>query len=301
MKGLLAVLLLCATGLEAKAADAPFLWQIGGPKATHYLAGSVHLLPESAYPLPAPFDAAYARTAALVLETDPAELAAPETQSKMLAAGLSPDGLHSEIAAPLYARVQAQAQALQLPGTLCDRFRAWFCALNLGVLEFERAGMQAQLGLDRHFYLRAVRDERSIGWLESPSEQLALFSGLGPTLSEQFLASTLDDLARSELRPEALVQLWRDNDVAALEQFISDTRRRFPEFHARLLSRRNLAWIAPLSERLDGPVAQLIVVGAAHLVGPEGLIALLRARGYRIEPVALTEAAAPPGGPPPDN
>lgn len=291
MRLALALWLSLYSGL-AGAADAPFLWQVQGPHATHYLMGSLHLLPDSVYPLPAALEQAYSSTRGLVLETDPAALAAPDTQMRMLADGTAANGLQHEIEPRLYARVRAHAQAGGLPPELCDAFKAWFCALTLGMIEFQNSGMDSGRGLDLYFFQRAVQDQRPIGWLEQPEVQLALFSGMSARMAEQFLASALDDLARPELQPEALVRLWRENQVEVLARMIEQTREEFPETHARLLDDRNAAWIERLIPRIEGAEPQLVIVGAAHLVGPQGLIAQLIRRGYRVR--AMSEDAAAP-------
>lgn len=286
MRRALVLLLLSLLAARAAATDAPFLWQVQGPKTTHYLLGSVHLLPESVYPLPQALEQAYAQTTTLVLETDPAALAAPDTQLRMLNDGIASGGLSAQIAPALHDRVREHARSAGLPPTICDRFKPWFCALTLGVIEFQRAGMDPGFGLDQHFYKRAMADARPIAWLEEPQAQLELFSGMSATMAGQFLSSALEDLARPELRPDALVKLWRDNDTAALAALIDATREEFPDTHARLLVDRNRAWIESLVTRIDGPTAQLVVVGAAHLVGQDSVVALLRARGYAVNAVA---------------
>lgn len=269
----------------AEVADAPFLWRVEGPQATHYLMGSVHLLPDSAYPLPAALEQAYAQTAGLVLETDLAALEAPDVQARMLRAGVSQAGLQHEIGDALYARVRRHAQASELAPSVCDRFRAWFCALTLGLIEFQRAGMLAGSGLDQHFYARAQGDHRPLQWLETPQAQLDLFAGMSPAMGQRFLESSLEDLGRADLKPESLIRIWRTNDVDALSALIDDSARQFPETHVRLLAGRNRAWMATLLPLLNGRQAQLVVVGAAHLVGRDSLLRQLRERGLDPQPV----------------
>lgn len=275
---------LLATPLRA--ADAPFLWEVQGPKTRHYLMGSVHMLPASAHPLPAALDAAYANTRALVLETDPEVLSSPEFQGRMLASGTSAQGLPREIGAALLVRVQGHLRAIGLPTTLCDPFKAWMCGLTLGLLEFQRAGMLAALGVDHHYHQRARQQAREIAWLEAPEQQAAIFADMSAAMGTQFLQSAMDDLAKPELRPEALVQIWRRNDAAALARVVEQMRAEFPQAYARVLADRNHAWMTPLLRHLDSATPTLVIVGAAHLVGPESLIASLAARGYPLCAVA---------------
>ncbi|TDU28639.1 hypothetical protein DFR24_3014 [Panacagrimonas perspica] len=280
------MLALCAGGAQAAAVDAPFLWKVQGPKAVHYLMGSVHLLPASAYPLPPALDAAYAQTRALVLETDPGSLETPQMQTQMLQAGLSAGGLGKEIDAALYARVREQAQKSELPTSACDRFKAWLCGLTLTLVEFQRSGMNPELGLDLHFHHRAQADGRAVSWLETPESQLAVFAGMTAAMSAEFLASSLDDLSEPGWRPESMVDMWRDNDTAKLGGLIDDTRKEFPDTYARLLGDRNRAWVDTLVEKLNGATPQLVVVGAGHLVGKGSVVELLKARGFAAEAMA---------------
>lgn len=283
---LLMGLLWCAGSLHAQdAQDAPFLWKVQAGGTTHYLLGSMHLMPGSAYPLPASIEHAYAQTQGLILETDPAALEAPELQARMVDAGVTGRGLVKEIDAALYARVRRQAEASDLPASVCDRFKAWFCALSLTLYEFQRAGMEPQFGIDQHFYRRAMADHRQVSWLEEADTQFQLFSNMDRTLSAQFLASSLDDLSHEQWSPAALMQVWRRNDSTALATLLASTKIEFPQTYARLLADRNRAWMRTLVGRLHGRTPQLVVVGAAHLVGPDSVVTMLRAQGLSAEPV----------------
>lgn len=293
IRRLLLALSLVAT--NAVASDAPFLWRVQGPKAVHYLMGSVHLLPGDAYPLPPALDAAYEGTTALMLEADPGALETPEVQARMLGRGAATNGLQAEIPAPLYERVRKQAEEMQLSPGLCDGFKPWFCALTLGVLQYEQDGMEAANGLDLHFYKRAMAENRPIHWFETPDEQIDLFGGMSAPMSAQFLASTLDDLDEPANAGTELVRQWRSNDVAAIEATVLDMRTRFPEAYQRLVEARNRDWMTELVATFDGETPTLVITGAAHLVGPAGLVALLREKGYAVTPVQNVEpVVAPP-------
>lgn len=293
--GPLAVALAGALGL-AQAADAPFLWAVQGPAAKHHLAGSVHLLPPSAYPLSSALERAYTESRELVLETDPGALAAPQMQQAMLEHGSSRTGLRAEVGEALYTQVRREAAKLEVPESVCDSFKPWFCALSLGVLSFRQAGFDPALGVDQHFYRRALEDGRELRWLESPLEQLALFSSMSATASEQLLASTLEQLDDPQYGAENLVRQWRGNDLAGVAALADEMRLQAPEVHRRLLVQRNEAWMPQLIARFRSQTPTLVLVGATHLVGPDGLIARLRAAGFN--PVPVPEDAAPDPAPP---
>lgn len=281
----------------APATSAPFLWELQGPNAKHYLLGSVHLLPPSAHPLPAALEAAYGATQALVLETDLAALGEPELQSRMLGAAREdrPGGLKGQIGKSLYARLQKRAAALGMPTPVCDGFRAWFCALTLELYPLQQKNFSVEYGIDQHFYAQARDDGRPITGLETAAFQVELFAGMPEAMSRQLLAATLDEQTYSGQPPEELHRIWRTSDAVALEKLMRDMRKRYPELYERLLSGRNQAWMPRLTELLKGEQAQLVIVGAAHLFGPDGLLALLKTRGLEAKPApGVIELAEPP-------
>jgi uncharacterized protein len=275
-----------AAGTARADADAPFLWQlrIAGDAAapTHHLIGSVHLLPASAQPLPAAYLHAYAAAQRVVFETDLEAIESAVLQARMLAAAKQVDdgGLRTEIPAPLYRRLQQRLPQMQLSPASCDAVRAWFCALTLELGAYLRAGFEPAHGVDPQLHARAVKDGKPVVWLEAPEQQLELFIAMPAGLGAQFLASALDGLDDEALSPQRLLDAWRANDVAHLAEQVERMRRDHPQAHARLLAGRNRAWLAPLDAWLRDGTPTLVVVGAAHLVGSDSLIELLRARGY---------------------
>jgi uncharacterized protein len=285
-----AVVWLAALPATVALADgaAPFLWEVQGPKARHYLLGSVHMLPASAHPLPESLDAAYAVTGALVLESDLAALASPELQGRMLGAAreMREGGLKARIGERLYGRLQKHAEMLGMPTPVCDTFRAWFCALTLELFTMQQAGFDPEFGIDRYFHVRAQEDGRPIGWLEEAQQQLTLFSGMSDAVSRQFLAATVDEVAGAGQAPEVLHRIWRTGDVAALTTIVNDLRQRYPDVHVRLLAERNRAWLPVLLDYFADEVPVLVVVGAAHLVGVDGVPELLEKRGLKLRQVA---------------
>ncbi|HUR40498.1 MAG TPA: TraB/GumN family protein [Verrucomicrobiae bacterium] len=281
----------------APAHSAPFLYEIDGPKAKHFLLGSVHVLPASAHPLPAALDAAYEATSALTIEADLAALAAPELQGRMLGAArdLGKGGLQARIGKPLFARLQKHAAKLGMPTPVCEQFQAWFCALALELFPLQQAGFASEFGIDNHFYARATDDARPVSGLETAQFQVELFTGMSPALSRQLLAATLDEDTYTSQSPEELYRIWRGGDLVALDKVLKELRQRYPELNALLLGNRNRAWMPGLLERFRSQTPQLVVVGAAHLAGSDGLLALLKAQGIEAKPATgVIELAKPP-------
>jgi uncharacterized protein YbaP (TraB family) len=282
--GLWAVLALCGSaGAHAQSA-APFTWEVSahGSAVRHHLVGSIHMLPPSAHPLPDGLERAYAGSARLVLESDPDALASTAIQAQMLAAGSAADadGLAGEVPAKLYARLRGRLAQQALPETLCDALRAWLCALTLELGAYQRAGFVPDLGIDQHFHDRARDDRKTVVWLEAPEQQVALFTRMPAGLGAEFLASALDGVDDPALSPQAMLDAWREGDVAQLRAQIEQMRDDYPRAYARLLADRNHAWLDPLASWLRDGTPTLVVVGAAHLVGDDSIVDGLRERGF---------------------
>jgi len=284
---LFVALLFCAASVgaaEPSESTSPFLWQVTGAKTTHFLLGSVHLLPKAADRLPIGIRQAYESADALVFESDIDALSSRSNSAKMIDSAKAPRGLGSEIDADTLAKVRARIVELKMPSALCESYRPWFCALSLELFAYQRAGFRGEFGLDRQLYDAARRAKRPIAWFEEPKAHLNLFTAMPAALSRQFLAAALSERNPSRDEPVEMYRAWRDNDTEHMTEAVAELKHDYPDVHAHLLVSRNRAWLPELKRRLALPQRQMFVVGAAHLIGPDGLIASLEAAGFKIRP-----------------
>jgi len=281
---LLGLALLLGGGAAQAASEAPFLWQVKGAKATHYLLGSVHLLPSAARQLPEGIVQAYRSADELVFESDVDALASRELGQRLLVAAKAPKGLAGEVDAATLSRVRQRMRGLRMPAAQCENFRPWFCALSLELYAYQRAGFSGDYGLDRRLHAAARTDGRTVAWFEAPERHIGLFTAMAAPLSAQFLDAALAEDGLKAEDPAEMYRAWRDNDSARIEALIAELKRDYPAVHEHLLVARNRAWLPELQRRLARRERQLIVVGAAHWLGPDGLIASLRAAGYTVSP-----------------
>jgi hypothetical protein len=259
------------------------LYRVRGPHgATMYLAGSVHLLAADAATLPPELDTAFAHAKTLVLEAnlDSLTARAPELAARArLPAGQTLRGTL------VPADVPKVDSLLRLYGLTIDQlngFKPWFVSLVLAQLAAQRAHFQANLGVDEQLNARAKAAGKPVVGLESADFQLGLFDTLSPADQESMLVkSEAPDASVHALL--AIEAAWTAGDAAALDSIaVSDTSMS-PTVLATLVTDRNRSWIPKLEAMLQGHNDVLVVVGAAHLVGKDGVVALLRARGYTVE------------------
>ena len=282
MRRLLALLLLWPA---AVAADGVPLWIVEADAGAVYILGSVHLLKPSDYPLPGAVGRAYDESDQLIMELDLDDLDVGAVTTEMLALGASGDGPRARdvMGEEAWARAREGALRYGLDLEILGDAEPWLVALMVYNLALAQAGYDASLGVDQHLAQRAIGDGKPIEGLETLAEQLALFDGLDTGVQRQMLEQTLDELGGLADDAEGLVDAWRAGDLAALEAAFAQDFAAYPDLERRIVTDRNRSWLASLEARLALPGTALVVVGALHTVGPEGLPALLEARGYRVD------------------
>lgn len=281
---LLASILLCCA-LPAQAAG--FLWKVEGGAAPLYLLGSLHVLPPRAYPLPAKFDRAYQDVRVLVFETDMAAIDTPELQRKFVNAGVYPEGesMQSRWSQPLLKRFNKAVKELKLPVEMFNRTRPWLAALTLELTTYKQAGFDTEKGVDHFLFKRARADRKTIVTLESPSAQMRLFTDMPDAMAESFLDAAITNLDELDFDPDSLYELWEDEDSDELDDMLENMREDHADIYARFVAQRNRAWMLTIAELVRDGKPAMVVAGALHMPGPDGLVQLLENAGYAVKAV----------------
>ncbi|HUR32901.1 MAG TPA: TraB/GumN family protein, partial [Vicinamibacterales bacterium] len=231
-------LLVLVAVIAVQAAASSFLWRVTGPRGgTIYLGGSLHLLTTEYYPLAPAFDDAFAQSDLLVEELDMAEMLAPDAQMLMLQRGMMPAGqtLDQVLSAATLASVKAKVAELGLPLAPLQLFKPWALALTLQGLEWQKAGYDPELGLDRHFYDRAKETRVQVQGLETLAFQIGQFDSLPMPLQDRMLAETLEEMATAKDDVGKLARAWKAGDAAAIEEAVLSDLKSEPEMYRRLL------------------------------------------------------------------
>lgn len=266
----------------------PLLWKVSDADNAVYLLGSFHVLRSDDYPLSADAEHALADADTVMFELSPAEMQSPQLALQMREAGLRKDGkqLRDDLDEATWANLQAYALRNAMPLDAVQDFEAWYMGLNIGMLEMLREGMDPQYGLDEHFMTEAQQAGKATLGLETGGEQIALLDGMSLQEQRQFLAESLQDAQDGAKETEALHRAWRDGDVQTLwNRMAMQMQRDYPHLYQRIDVQRNDAWVPKIAQRLDDVHKgnTLVVVGALHLLGPDGVVEKLRAKGYKVE------------------
>jgi len=258
----------------------PLFYEIAdaGGQPQGWLLGTIHALPDGVAWRTAAVDAAADQADLLVLEV--ARLDDSERHATLfarLAEAPTQPPLSTKVDPALHQNLDAM---LEDGGRDADEFArtdTWATALTLA--QAIRYGDGAN-GVERTL----VRDftNRPIEELEGVARQLAMFDALPEQDQRDMLAAIVASYPEARADPGRLARVWLAGDEAALEAELKRGILADPELYEALLARRNRAWAADIAPLLEAEPRPLIAVGAAHLVGPDGLATLLRERGYTL-------------------
>jgi uncharacterized protein YbaP (TraB family) len=264
----------------------PLLWKVSDADSHVYLLGTFHLLKADDYPLDARVYAALDDAERVFFEVDPAALTDGRAASAMVAASRRSDGkrLQDALTPAVWSRLEQQLAAKGLDAQAMQGLDAWFVALTLAMVEMQQQGLDPALGLDKHIGKRAAAAGKPVAGLETIADQMALFEAMAAEVQAAQLEEALDAAGAAEDIARLHAQ-WRAGDADGLYDGLArDMRERHPGLYRAINSERNRAWLPRVEAALrDSDEDALVAVGSLHLLGDEGLVALLRAKGYTVE------------------
>lgn len=272
----------CLASLTVSAESSVWAVRLNGDAV--YLGGTVHLLRPGDYPLPAEFELAYEQADQIYFEVDINSMNELSTQAQVLQALTYNDErtLESVLNDKAYQALANYTARVGLPLMMMQKLKPGMIVTTLQLLEFQRMGFTPQ-GVDTYFSTRAIGDAKSLGALETITEQIGYLAAMGEGYESEFILMSLADLADMEVALDAMITAWRLGDMASLEQqFVQDMRQQAPEIYESLLRQRNWRWLPEIEAMFGDSETEFVLVGAAHLVGDDGLIKLLRERGYEV-------------------
>ena len=296
----LSVLLLPVTRAAGPATDAapaptkrPLLWKVSDADNSVYLLGSFHLLKEADYPLPAEVDRAFEDAEALVFEVDPQAMTSPDSIALMQKYMAYEEGKRLSTVLPKATLDKLETMVSAGGGSVAamDASEPWAVTLGLVMGVTQSMGFRPDLGMDRHLMERAAKSGKPTAGLETVEDQFRAMDSVPYAEQARGLDEFLDNPRKLVQQMGDMHAWWRNGDVARLDaEMRVEMARETPETYRLLNVDRNQAWLPQVEKRLTGSKADdtLVVVGALHLLGEDGLVEQLRAKGYAVERVCDT-------------
>jgi uncharacterized protein YbaP (TraB family) len=269
----------------SQAAAAPPIWHVKGPHADITLFGSVHLLSQStAWRTPA-FDADLAKADAVWFEIPFDAASQAEAGRAAIRRGLLPAG--QTLSAMLTPEERAGLKHLEavegLAPAMVERMRPWLADTTLSIVYFEKRGADASLGVEQQI-AAALPPTVQRGAFETAEQQIGFFADMSVKAQLESLDETLREIDLDPGAFDRLAAAWARGDVAAIDhEAVEKLKDETPDVYQRLVVDRNLRWTDQIEQLLRGDRRIFIVVGVGHLVGPDSVPALLRARGLKVE------------------
>ena len=285
---------LAAQSLAPTTTDTTLLWRISdnGLEKASYLFGTIHMIPADDYFLPATVESALAASDRVAFEIDTREMENPATIFGLMGKMnmLNDTTLADLLTKEEYAMVTEHFEKAGLPMMLFERMKPMFLSAMIGQDLKDLAGGFGGANATKSYEIEltniAKTGKKEILGLETIDFQLSLFDSIPYTVQADMLVSAIN----SESDPAAddqfaqMVDMYKRRAVAEMASMISEESSDSGNFEELLLTKRNISWIAPMQE-LMAKGTTFFAVGAGHLGNDKGVIALLRSKGYSVEPV----------------
>ncbi|UCH91048.1 MAG: TraB/GumN family protein [Nitrospirota bacterium] len=265
------------------------IYKIQSDTNTVYLLGSIHVLAEEYYPLTRAFSYAYFNSQKVVFEIDPEILFSPAAAKKsekyyMLQKGQT---LKTVLSPSTYHLLKSKLQPLGIDMKRVQKLKPWVVYLTMSGKFDSSMEFRPDLGIENYFYQKAKDAGKPTGGLETVQDQIEVFDTLPMKVQEAMLKESLA-ITSSKKRKQAflhMVKSWHQGNLEGLEELV-ETMKTYPLFYENLLVQRNKNWVPQIENFLTEKKNVLVIVGAAHLPGEDGLLTLLAEKGYELQRVS---------------
>jgi len=270
---------------ESEIQNRGLFWEVRQGNQQQYLLGSIHFADSGFYPLNTRIMSAWDASDVLVVEVDEATIPVAEQSRLVKQYGYYPDGesLLTVLDSPVRNELSALLNEFDLDLTDVQHWRPGMLVASLTAMQAQKLGYHADQGLDRYF-LQKARYRRPIRQVESFEEQMQLLAAL-PTDTET-LSASYRQMRTYEKTWHKTVSAWKSGDAEAMYYWAIEqplqTAPQLDEFYQALFFDRHARMVAAIEQCFAREEVCFVVFGAGHMVGPKGIVAMLRQRDYEI-------------------
>ena len=275
-------------GIDApkEAEESSLLWEItgNGLEKPSYLFGTIHIIGSEDYFWTDIMNEKFNTTETLVLEID-LENSMMAMLSMMgsvrMKKGVSLQDLLTE---EEYKLVEDYFNnEMGMPISLFDRIKPMFTSMMIS--EGGQEGMDEMTSYEMELMDKAKEKDMAIEGLETIKYQMSMFDSIPYEDQAKMLVEAVkggDEEAENTL--DEMIELYKNQDIDGLYELIMAEDSDMENFEDILLVTRNKNWI-PKIEKFASQKPTFIAVGAGHLPGKQGVINLLKAKGYTVRPI----------------
>ncbi len=289
------LLLACALFAGQALATSTAVWKVSKQQHVLYLGGTIHLLSKADLPLPDTYQTAYQASQSISLEIDLDLIAQPSFQQSMMMQLSYPYGenLQQHLSEKTY---QALSKHLASRGHSIDevkRYRAGYVSVLLTIFELQRLSMAGD-GVDQIIFNQAKKDHKPVSGLEDRFEHFQAIATMGEGFEDELIMHSLSEITDLNTILTAMKTQWRSGDIKSFQADTVDPMKQdFPKIYQSILVKRNQQWLPKIERLIQKPYTSFVLVGFAHLVGPDGLLQQLKNKGYQVEQMPITPPKQP--------
>lgn len=257
------------------------MWLVADDDTRIYMLGTMHALPEGTDWDEGKVAGAIDAADELVMELSPQELAAAGGIFQALAPRTEPLPMEKRLSPAALAQYRAlEASGDDFGG---DRLDDWAVMVLMGQRVTQNARLDPGNGVESGLRAKFEAAGKPVAGLETAKMQLGLFETLDAPTQRALLTRAAEGAAKAQQEVGALTASWARGDVAALEKVINEDVDAVPAARKAILTDRNRRWSLWIKQRMERPGTVLMAVGAGHLVGSDGVPAMLDAEGLRVK------------------
>ncbi len=271
-----------------------FLWQLDYQTNKSYILGSVHFLKKEMYPLPIKIEEAFEQSDVLVVEADISDANMSRFLRLTMEKGMytGEETLKQNLSEKTYRLTETVLKKNGIDIVFYQKFKPWFLALTISGIELMKMGYNPNFGIDKYFIDRVsaapvdgTSPKKKILELEGIAFQIDLFDCFSKEENDDFLFYSLQEIFQYQKEIDHLVEAWRGGDAAEMEQLLKKNLDKFSELtpmYKKFIDDRNISMTEKIIHFLKTDKMYFIMVGAAHLIGNQGILRLLEQKGVSV-------------------
>lgn len=263
--------------------DNSLLWEVSGKglKQSSYLFGTFHLMCKNDIHFSAQLKTAVSRADKVYMEMDMDD---PATMFGGLLLMNMKDGktLQQLYTADEYKKIESYfTDSLHTPISFIQRMKPFFLE---ALLYPKMMPCKTISGVEEELMKVAKLEKKEIKGLETMEFQAAVFDSIPYEEQAKELLKSIDSMASYKNLFDTMMNVYKSQQVAEIEKLFSKSEFGMEDHQDILLNDRNKNWVVQLKIIMK-TTRVFVAVGAGHLVGKLGLIALLRKEGYSVKPL----------------
>ena len=279
----LVILGACKAGVKSELPPQPPIWVVSDSDSEITLYPTLHILPKEIQWKSEELTRRLAEAEEVWFEIMPGSESDPALQQSVMRLGMAPGSSLSKNLSPVeISQLKAAIVPLGMPYQAIDQMRPWMASTIIGVGALLENGFDPNSGVEKH--LAVMTSGKKIRALETAEGQMKMLASMPEDLQIQMLKETLADLDEAAVMLKEVAADWAVGDVADLEEeLVNEMKSEMPAAYDIVFTKRNENWADQIEIEMKGSGTDFIAVGAGHLVGEDGVPALLKARGYTVK------------------